>query len=71
MEQKKVNNKIGIMCDNYKVKKFQNELNKAGFTYEVIPSGPITLIKVDGTPDKQQKINAICVKVEAHFNRSN
>jgi hypothetical protein len=69
--KKPINNQIGIMCDNYKVKKFKSELDKAGFTYDVVPSGPITLIKVNGDPSKQPKINAICINVEAYFNRKN
>jgi hypothetical protein len=59
-------NKIGIVCDNYKVKKFHAELDKAGFTYESFPNGKLfTLIKVNGDPSKQPKVHAICLNVEA------
>jgi hypothetical protein len=70
-QQKPTSNKIGIMADNYKVNRFKKELKKAGFTFTTEQTGPITLIKVDGDPSKQPKINAICIKVEAYFNRSN
>lgn len=64
-------NKIGIMCDNHKLEKFKKELDKAGFTYEATKMGAITLIKVDGTPEQQPKVHAICINVEAYFNRKN
>lgn len=64
-------NKIGIMCDNFKLNMFKKELTKEGFTFETVPSGPITVIKVDGTPDKQKAIAKICKKVELHFQRGN
>jgi hypothetical protein len=46
-------NKIGIVCDNYKVKMFKRELSAAGFVFTTSSfKDNTTIIQVDGTPDK-------------------
>lgn len=66
----------GIICNNYKLGKFKEALNEAGFTnYETSPQGKdLTVIKVHITEDKLSEVQAICNRMEVSFspgNRSN
>lgn len=68
--------KIGIICDTFKVNKFKKELDDNKFEYETKPhAGNLTIISVCTTEEffnaTQKKVHAICLKVEAHFKRSN
>lgn len=67
MEEPK--NKIGIICDNYKVRRFKAVLEFKGYKYEVLPMDdkPLSVISVDGAPEEQQNINKICQDVECFF----
>lgn len=63
--------KAGIAADNYKIEKFKEELNKAGFTdYEVKPlTKAVQVIYVNTSEDKLKKLKKLCEDVEAHFNK--
>lgn len=68
--------KAAIVCDNYKVDKFNEELRKAGFNnFEVSTNGGklkgTTTISVSTTADKYKKIAGLCQMVEMHFKQSN
>lgn len=65
--------KIGIVCDNYKIEKFKEELNKGGFTeLEITPFRDTTsTIVVMVGEIKVKEIKRICERVELHFKRSN
>ena len=62
-----------IVADNYKLKKFQKELTKKGFTdFKIEPFRDETsVIKVKIPSDKVKEIEKICKLVELHFKRSN
>lgn len=70
--------KIGIACDQYKVKKFLAALSEAGFA-DVKESGKIfksptspVLITIENVPaDRVHDIHKICMKLEMDFRRSN
>jgi hypothetical protein len=66
---------IGIAADAYKVARFEKELKDQGYTFETTPGKDFTAIKVavedKDFQDATKKIHALCVKVEAHFKRSN
>ena len=67
---------IGIVADNYKVARFEKELNSAGYAVEKTAAPKeTTLMKVWCSNDEyetvKKKIHSICIKVEAHFKRSN
>lgn len=66
--------KAGIGVDNYKLKKFEEELKANGFTdYKVSPltkdSSFISVMVSDES--KYADINRICKRVELHFKHSN
>lgn len=68
--------KIGILCDNYKVERFKSKLIAEGFTsFEVSAHKGLTAIAVTVDPvtfwESQKKIQKICQLVELHFSRSN
>lgn len=61
--------KAGIVCDDWKLKKFEEELIEAGFVnYELFPfTNGTTTIQVNTTTDNFGHIKKICEDVEAHF----
>ena len=63
--------KVGIVCDNYKVTKFKEELDSKGFTYTVIPSAKLiedtSSIIIQTEEENIPKIKTICEEVELHF----
>lgn len=65
--------RAGIVCDNYKVDKFQEELDKEGFTdYILTPfTAEATTIAVNVPDENLPDINRICGNVELYFKRSN
>lgn len=62
----------GIVADDYKLKKFEEELTKAGFTNYKITS-PFTkgtsVINVIVKNSQLNDVKKICLKVENHFKR--
>lgn len=65
--------KTGIVCDDYKLTKFKEELEKAGFTnLEIKPfTKNTTAIFVQIEESQQNKLTALCVTVESYFKRRN
>jgi len=65
--------KVGIVCDNYKVPKFREELNKAGFND--IAESSVTmhskLLKIQTPADRIPDVKRICQLLELHFKHSN
>jgi len=63
----------GIICNNYKVERFKELLNDAGFTnYETSPQGKdLTVFKVHITQDKLGDVQAICERIEGSFQSGN
>lgn len=60
--------KIGIVCDNYKLGKFKQELLLAGFKFKTFPfTNDTTTIKVETEASKSIKVKEICEGVEAFF----
>lgn len=68
---------IGITCDNFKIKRFEKELDKSGYDNRevkpLIKDTSVIQIKVEDQDYQSaiRKIKAVCTKVEYHFNRSN
>ena len=64
--------KVGIVCDNYKVNKFKEELILKGFTdFEVIPlPKDCSNIVVNVAVELISEISKICQTVELYFKRS-
>lgn len=65
--------KFGIVADDHKVEKFKKELKAGGFKkVNVKPlSSGISTITIKAEDTDQDTIHAICIKVEAFYNRSN
>ncbi len=63
---------FGIVCDNYKLNKFEKELTKAGFQYNTEPFkyDCITIIVI-APAKKLMEVKKLCEKVEFHFKKSN
>jgi hypothetical protein len=63
----------GIVCDNYKLYKFETELNKQGFVnYTLSPfTKETTTIKVKTTNGRITELKKLCELVEFHFKRGN
>lgn len=66
--------KVGIVCDNYKLKLFKEKLDAHGFTYSVIPfkengrdSDKLTSIIVDSKEEDISKVKGICEEVELYY----
>lgn len=63
---------IGIVCDNYKLNKFEKELQKAGFQYKTVPfTSESTSIIIITEAGNLMKVKKIVEKVEFHFKLSN
>jgi hypothetical protein len=65
---------FGIACDDYKLARFEDNLNDQGFSdYKITRLKPgVQLISVETTQDKFDQIKKLCVDVEAFFkNRAN
>lgn len=64
--------KVGIVCDNYKLTKYKNELTKKGFEFITAPfTHNTTTIQVNTTEDKVGEIKKLCEKLEFEFKNSN
>lgn len=63
----------GIVCDNYKLEKFKEELNNEGFTDFEVKSlkGDASVIKVKTTPKRYHEIYKLCKQVELWFKTRN
>lgn len=61
--------RVGIVCDNYKVERYRQELTKNEFTdFEVIAGqSGITIFKVDVEAHNVVRVRQICEKLEAYF----
>jgi len=60
--------KIGIVCDNYKLGKFKQELLLAGFQFKTFPfTKDTTTIRVDAEASKSIEVKEICEKLEKQF----
>ncbi len=58
----------GIVCDNYKLKKYEYELKKQGFTFSVVPfTKNESTIKVVTDSDSLVDIKKICEDLEKYF----
>lgn len=68
--------KIGITCDEYKLKKFEEELTAKGFTdFKVFKLPHNTkliqvLVKEEDFKAHAETIRRLCVRLEYHFKRS-
>ena len=65
---------IAIAVDNYKIKKFKEELASAGFKkVKVKPfTDEIAILRVLNVPsDELNKIHKLCLRLEHDFARSN
>lgn len=66
--------RVGIVCDNYKVKKFLEELEKEGFK-KVDQENGVTqgtkLLRIWCLENQIGKVYAICKLCELHFKRGN
>lgn len=68
--------KVGIVCDNYKVSKFREELSAKGFS-EVNEKqfghadSKTTLLSITTEEAKVPTVHTICRAVEDHFKRGN
>lgn len=63
----------GIVTDNYKVDKFKEELDSAGFKYTIHTgiTQDTTLVKVEiESPKVAPQIGKICDIVNEHFSKS-
>ena len=60
---------VGILCDNYKVEKFKQELIDNGFmNYFIMPSTKtLSHIQVKCLVEDYHKIAKICQSVESYF----
>lgn len=68
--------KIGITVDNYKIKKFVQELDAKGYKYETVQllkttSAFIIEVEDDKFQEETIKIGRLCRKMDYHFKRSN
>lgn len=65
--------KIAIVCDNYKVEKFESELKNKGFTdFETKPYvGKTSVIKVNTPDEKVFTLGALVSLLESQFKRMN
>lgn len=66
--------KIGIAVDNYKIKKFEAALNKAGFDEIKVTrfTADASLITVDSVPaNRVHDIHKLCQKLQIDFRHSN
>lgn len=61
----------GVVCDDYKVKDYEEKLKEAGFTWEKRPNTPmkeVTTLKVQyGSAEALRLIKEICEKLELKF----
>lgn len=65
--------KTGITCDNYKIKRFEKELQKARVDnitiYPITEDTSIITFEVDR--EKLKDISILCKRVELHFKQGN
>lgn len=69
--------KIGIVTDNYKLKRMEKELNAEGIKdFKVNPfTSDTTAIQIEVQDEQfeltKKKVAKVTTKIELHFNRSN
>lgn len=67
--------KIAIVCDDYKLKMFKEELTTGGFTDHTVKpyskGDKTSLISISTEADKVEMVVKICKKVELHYKRGN
>lgn len=66
--------KVGIVCDNYKLKEFQKALNENKLVHAVQPysvEAKLTLITLLVNESQVSIIAAICQVLEINFKQSN
>ena len=64
--------KVGIVVDNYKLKKFQAALTKAGFVYDTKDFTPgTTAIFLNVFDNELDEIKKICATLQINFHQSN
>lgn len=66
--------KVGIVCDNYKVKQFKQKLDEKKFIYTDMPFNillKLTLIKIVAEKERLQEIADICLSLEIKFDLKN
>ncbi len=59
----------GIVCDNYKVERYKEEIEKAEYTFTVKPSfiNNTSQIMVTCKPEDVKKIGKLCQRLEIIF----
>jgi len=65
--------KVGIVVDNYKIEKYKEKLQEAGFTeLEIIPfTAGTSTIKFDLLDVLVNLVKNICIELELGFKQSN
>lgn len=65
--------KVGIVCDDYKLDKYKEELLHEGFdNFSISPfTHSTSSIQIITTENRIEDIYRICVKLELQFKRSN
>ena len=64
--------KIGIVCDNYKLKKFKKALRKKGWVVRTMPfTAQETTIFIIVEEDQVEEVGKVCMELELGFKRSN
>lgn len=65
--------KVGIVVDNYKLKKFKSELTDKGYKDFTTAkfTKDTTSIMVEVEDDKVNDVKKLCQRLELHFKRSN
>lgn len=64
--------KVGIVCDNYKLPKFREALNKRKFCFSEKPfTKDTTAIFLFVNSNQIDDIRKICVELEINFKQSN
>jgi len=59
---------VGIVCDDYKLSKYEHQLKKNGFTFSLFPFlKTTTIIKVTTDSERVGEIHKICEDLEKHF----
>lgn len=66
----------GIVCDNHKLDKFEEELTFAGFMYRIKPytedtSAILVSVEEEKMEANLKELKKICSVVELHFKRRN
>lgn len=66
---------IGIVCDNYKLKKYISELNLLKYEFKITGYETISIIKISVSENNflndKNVIHKLRKKIEIHFKQSN